>query len=354
MGPNALASTGGAHDRFGWLDFAKGLCIVSVVWMWVDKYLELHSGWFHQYARFSIPFRMPDFFLISGLLLGRVINRPWRNFIDTRVVHYAYFLILWTLIYVPLSWLATPPGSIGAGFRELVTSMLEEPKGNLWFLQMLALYFLFTRITVRVPSVIVVVLATWVYLHPLPTRIFAIELFGDHFVFFYVGYLMAPRILQATNWIQEHRMVAVAALTAWFIGNYIIMVLLDFRLGDNKAIALVLRFMGIAGVIAVSSLAWQLRGAKWLTYIGRNSIVVYLGFFIPLSFLVMLATRYSVDLQNSWLAFAIWSTCVGLSLLAHAIAVRAGALRYFYERPRWAHLAAARPSARNATPAATV
>jgi uncharacterized membrane protein YcfT len=349
----AAPASGGAVDRFGWLDFAKGLCIVSVVWMWVDKYMELDSGWFHQYARFSLPFRMPDFFLISGLLLGRVIHRPWRNYIDTRVVHYAYFLLLWTMVYVPLSWLATPPASIGAGLQELATSMLAEPKGNLWFLQMLAVYFLFTRITVRVPSGIMLALAIWVYLYPLPTRIFAIELFGDHFVFFYVGYLAAPLILQATNWIQEHRMTAVIALAAWAIGNYIIMVPLDFKLGDNRAIALILRFVGIAGVVAFSSLAWDLRGARWLTYIGRNSIVVYLGFFIPLSFLIMLATRYGVNLQNSWLAFTIWSSCVGLSLLAHAFAMRAGALRYFYERPRWARLAPIRPMTRDATAATT-
>ena len=40
---------------------------------------------------FAKPFRMPDFFLISGPFLGQVIARDWRMFLDRKVVHFAYF-----------------------------------------------------------------------------------------------------------------------------------------------------------------------------------------------------------------------------------------------------------------------
>jgi hypothetical protein len=32
-----------------------------------------------------------DFFLLSGLFVGRVVDRDWRLFADRRVVHFAYF-----------------------------------------------------------------------------------------------------------------------------------------------------------------------------------------------------------------------------------------------------------------------
>jgi uncharacterized membrane protein YcfT len=34
-----------------------------------------HEGWMHAAVAFARPFRMPDFFLISGLFLARVIDR---------------------------------------------------------------------------------------------------------------------------------------------------------------------------------------------------------------------------------------------------------------------------------------
>jgi uncharacterized membrane protein YcfT len=338
MSTPELPPTAVTLDRYGWLDFAKGLCIVSVVWMWTDKYLELDSGWFHYYARFSLPFRMPDFFLISGLLLGRVINRPWRNYIDTRVVHYLYFLVVWTLIYIPLSWLAEAPESLGAGLLEVALAIVVEPKGNLWFLQMLALYFLFTRLTARVPTWIVLPLAVGVYLYPLKSGIFALELFGDHFVFFYCGYFLAPYILSATRWIQEHKFTSTLALAAWVIGNFIIMVWFEFKLGDNRGVGLALRFVGIAGVISFSALVWKASLAQWLNYIGRNSIVVFLGFFVPLSFFVTMAARMDRGIQDSISAFAIWAACVSLSLFAHVLVMRFKPLRFLYERPSWARI----------------
>ena len=41
---------------------------------------------------------MPDFFLISGLFLAQVIDRDWRTYLDRKVVHFAYFYLLWTAI----------------------------------------------------------------------------------------------------------------------------------------------------------------------------------------------------------------------------------------------------------------
>ena len=47
---------------------------------------------------FARPFRMPDFFLISGLFLARVIDRDWRDYLDKKVIHFAYFYVLWVTI----------------------------------------------------------------------------------------------------------------------------------------------------------------------------------------------------------------------------------------------------------------
>src|SRR5882672_9967259 len=95
----SMRATGLAADgRVGWVDYAKGICIVMVVMMHSTLGMELavnREGFMHSVVEFARPFRMPDFFLISGLFLGRVIDRDWRDYIDKKVVHFAYFYVLW-------------------------------------------------------------------------------------------------------------------------------------------------------------------------------------------------------------------------------------------------------------------
>ena len=56
------------------------------------------AGWLHRLVEFARPFRMPDFFMISGLFLAQVIDRDWRTYLDRKVVHFAYFYLLWMTI----------------------------------------------------------------------------------------------------------------------------------------------------------------------------------------------------------------------------------------------------------------
>src|SRR5712675_1715353 len=89
------------RQRVDWVDYAKGFCIVFVVMMHSTLGVEQaagHEGWLHTVVAFAKPFRMPDFFLISGLFLAQVIDRDWRTYLDRKVVHFAYFYVLWMTI----------------------------------------------------------------------------------------------------------------------------------------------------------------------------------------------------------------------------------------------------------------
>src|ERR1041384_6770779 len=69
-----------AAPRVDWVDYAKGFCIVMVVMMHSTLGVEAAAGqesWMHAIVAFAKPFRMPDFFMISGLFLARVIDRDW-------------------------------------------------------------------------------------------------------------------------------------------------------------------------------------------------------------------------------------------------------------------------------------
>ncbi|HZY68332.1 MAG TPA: acyltransferase family protein, partial [Devosia sp.] len=70
----------GSTDRLNWVDSAKGMSIILVVMMYsvfnVGQDAE-GVGIFHYVIGFATPFRMPEFFLISGLFLSQVLARSW-------------------------------------------------------------------------------------------------------------------------------------------------------------------------------------------------------------------------------------------------------------------------------------
>src|SRR6266705_1523902 len=128
-------------ERVGWVDYAKGFCIVFVVMMHstlgVGNTLG-QEGWLHSVVAFAKPFRMPDFFLISGLFLARVIDRDWRTYLDRKVVHFLYFYVLWVVIQWAMKDLypAVAGGDPTAAGWDLL-SVLWDPPGALWFIYML-------------------------------------------------------------------------------------------------------------------------------------------------------------------------------------------------------------------------
>src|SRR5437660_3948237 len=146
-------------SRVDWVDYAKGFCIVMVVMMHSTLGVEAAAGntsWMHYAVAFAKPFRMPDFFLISGLFLARVIDRDWRTYLDRKVVHFAYFYLLWVTIQFGFKapGLAAEHGALGVA--RLYAEAFIEPFGTLWFIYLLPIFFVVTKLARGVP-----VIAIW-------------------------------------------------------------------------------------------------------------------------------------------------------------------------------------------------
>src|SRR5216684_2585522 len=134
------ASALSAPVRVDWVDYAKGICIVMVVMMHSVLGVELaaaQTGFMHLVVMFAKPFRMPDFFLISGLFLAQVIDRDWRTYLDRKVVHFAYFYLLWTAIQFAIK---APVFVHEHGVLSTIWMYIEsfwEPFSTLWFIYLL-------------------------------------------------------------------------------------------------------------------------------------------------------------------------------------------------------------------------
>src|SRR5437764_2828888 len=174
--------------RVDWVDYAKGFCIVMVVMMHSTLGVEAaagHESWMHALVAFAKPFRMPDFFLISGLFLARVIDRDWRTYLDRKVVHFAYFYVLWITIQFAFKAPAFAAEHGALGVARLYGEAFIEPFGTLWFIYLLPIFFVVTKLTRSVAVLVVWTVLAALEVGHIHTGVSAIDEFCSRLVRFY-------------------------------------------------------------------------------------------------------------------------------------------------------------------------
>jgi uncharacterized membrane protein YcfT len=292
------------------------------------------ESWMHALVAFATPFRMPDFFLISGLFLARVIDRDWRSYLDRKVAHFAYFYVLWVTIQFAFKapGLAAEHGALGV--MELYAEAFIEPFGTLWFIYLLPIFFVVTKLTRGVPQLLIWTVLAALEIAHIQTGWTVIDEFAARFVYFYTGYILAARVFQVAAAAQARPALAACALTAWALVNgfYVF-----GGLADKPFVSLTLGIIGAAAVVTVSALMAKSDVFAPLRYLGRNSIVVYLAFFLGM------AAARSLLLKSGLIgdlgSVALLVTACGIAVAVGLFwAVRGTALRFLFERPAWARL----------------
>jgi uncharacterized membrane protein YcfT len=340
--------------RVAWVDYAKGFCIIMVVMMHSTLGTGIAmggTGFLHTVVTFAKPFRMPDFFLIAGLFLPQTIGRDWRTFIDRKVIHFAYFFILWLAIQVVVKNAADGPRAVLDQFA----FGLIEPLGTLWFIYLLPIFFVATKLLRKVPWPVVFIGACLLETARVNTGWTVIDESCSRYVYFYSGYIFADRIFALATWVGAHRKAAMFGLAAWaMIEGLATFLPTPFPAYPNFAalplLSLVAGFAGACAVVIGATLLSGIGGTQWLRYCGRNSIVVYLAFFLP-----MAATRTAIVHTGIITDVGLASVLVTLAgvtgpLLLHVL-VRNTRLKFLFARPalfRLAHAAPERPTASHA------
>ena len=324
-------------QRVDWVDYAKGFCIVMVVMMHSTLGVEAaagHESWMHALVAFAKPFRMPDFFMISGLFLARVIDRDWRTYLDRKVLHFAYFYLLWVTIQFAFKapGLAAEDGALGVA--QLYAMSFIEPFGTLWFIYLLPIFFVVTKLTRGVPVPIVWAILAALEIAHLDTGWTVIDEFANRFVYFYTGYILADRIFAIASAAQARPLIAAAYLLAWaaFDGFFV-----WHGLDGKPLISLGLGLVGAVAVVTVSALMAKSDVFAPLRYLGRNSIVVYLAFFLGMAGARALLLKTALIGDLGTVALLVTASGIGVAV-GLFWAVRGTRLRFLFERPAWARL----------------
>lgn len=325
------------EKRVAWVDYAKGFCIIMVVMMHSTLGVEKAAGtegWMHALIAFATPFRMPDFFMIAGLFLARTIDRPWRDYLDKKVLHFAWFYVLWLTIQLAFK---APGIAADGGATAVVQAYLVafvDPFGTMWFIYMLPILFVLVKALRRVPWWMIWLAGAALEMAHVQTGWTLVDEFAARFVYFYSGYVFAPAIFRLADSVRARGWIAAAYLVIWAL---IDAAAVYAGLSAAPGISLALGFAGAIAVVAFSVLLSQSDLMAPIRHCGRHSLVIYLAFFLPMaaSRAALLQTGIITDLGTISLLVTVFGVAGPLILFW---AVRSTPARFLFERPAWAHL----------------
>lgn len=345
-----MSGAGDARDRLAWVDIAKGICILLVVMMHaVTGTGEAMGGegFLHPVVAFAKPFRIPDFFLLSGLFMGRVIDRDWRLFSDRRVVHFAYFYLLWLVIQSAARYGKIVGDGGPADFAAHLAHALIEPYSSLWFIYLLAVFSVATKALRRVSGGVLLAAAALLQLADIQCGSTLIDEFCARFVYFVAGYLFAGRIFALADAARRHVGPTLAGLAVWAsVEGW-----LALTPGNDPAhptlaslpfVSLALGAAGALAIVAAAAVIGRAGGpiAEAIRTCGRRSIVIYLAFSLPMGATreVLLRTGAVADIGLA--SLIVMAVAVVLPLALERI-VRGTPLNALFVRPTRFHLAPA-------------
>ncbi|WP_443136806.1 acyltransferase family protein [Methylobacterium sp. Leaf85] len=346
--------------RLAWVDVAKGLCIVLVVMMHstLGTGNEMGGeGFLHNVVAFAKPFRIPDFFLLSGLFVGRVIDRDWRLFADRRVVHFAYFYLLWVLIQSAVKYGQIVDGAGPGAFLAHLAHALVEPYSTLWFIYLLAVFSVLTKLLRGLHPALLLGGAALLQSLPLDGYSDLVTEFCGRYVWFVAGYLFAARIFRFADLVRRHPRAALVGLAAWAVVNGLFAFTATGHatfptLASLPLVSLALGGAGALAIVAVGALLTLAGGplTAALRACGERSIVIYLAFFLPMAATRMLIVKTGA-VTDIGLASLVVTLVAVLVPLAIERVVRHTPFVFLFRRPAAFHIVAETPP-RSATTAA--
>lgn len=338
-----------AKQRLEWVDMAKGLSIFLVVIMYCASSVGEdtgQTGFLHWTIAFAMPFRMPEFFLISGLFLSQVIDRPWRAYADRRIAHYFYFYALWAVIHIVFK--AALVGRDPAGALSYLAWAIVEPYGVLWFIYMLGAFGLVSKLLyeLKVPHWAALLVGAVLQMAAIHTGSYLVDQFCAYFVYFYAGYVFAPQIFRLADWSAHHVGAALGVMAAWAVINAVLVFTPGFRLDPVHiqmgwaalpGMHLLAALAGALAICVASALLVHLPWMNWLRWMGGKSLVVYVAFVLPMGIARTLLLAVGIEEPNL-VSLVIMTVAIVSPLVLWWITEKIGFGKFLFERPPWAHL----------------
>ncbi|WP_181706958.1 acyltransferase family protein [Chthonobacter rhizosphaerae] len=318
-----------ASTRIAWLDIAKGGSILLVVFLHASiKAEDAGIGNSHIWMINTIfgPIRMPVFFAVSGYLVRSLIRKEWRVVLTKRVWLLIYLFVLWTILHAiyrqGILYGQPPSVVIGTFLNSLIT-----PSSEIWFIHALAIYTVATKGLYKLPrhallgAALVMTFLSFSGLIQVDEHSHKGLL--QYYAFFLIGCLFGEIAVERITSLGVLTLAALAVLyVTLFYGK---MELTGLALGMAELA------MCITGLLVGCRMAeWISRVPRLpdpLTYLGHNTLAIYLAHPFLLSIMLRLIRR--IDGLPYWSSYVVIPgvvvAAIAGSLLLKVVVERVGA-----------------------------
>lgn len=317
--------------RAAWADFAKGLTIILVVMMHSTLGVELALGKSQvmgDIVAFARSFRMPLFFAISGLFAAAALNRSWLKFADAKLVHFAYFYVLWSVLQIGVRLALAGHGQHDVSWYQFALIPVS-PFGTIWFIYILPLFFLTARFCRALPPFLVFGAALVMSLLQTQSGWIVADSYTKYLVFFLGGLYAGPWIKTLAAWAKNRVLGVVGLCLAFVAANLQVMA---WGQVEHPAFALVMGFLGAVTIICLSALVGASRAFAPVRYCGQNSLAIYVAFTFPMVAARILGSKTGLITDPDLLSVFVLTTAVA-GALAMAWTARRVGITFLFDRP---------------------
>jgi uncharacterized membrane protein YcfT len=144
-------------------------------------------------------------------------------------------------------------------------------------------------------------------------------------------------VFSLAAWAKENVDTALIWLAAWFVFNATIAFTPATLAGiDTVAQIPVLRIgfglIGAIAVVTIASLLSRIDAARFLRYAGRNSIVLYVSFVLPMAATRVFLLKTGLVSSVGFISLIVMAVAAAVPLTVHAL-IRNTKVRFLFERP---------------------
>lgn len=337
-----------------WVDYARAIAIILVVYrhtmVGLQRSAQEVPSFLYNIQEFLVNVRMPVFFVLSGIFLGRsIINRPGMEIFRKKASTLLYPYMLWTIILISMQIFLSDLTNSKRTFEDY-KYIITQPRelDHMWYLLALfntsALLILVSKWMVKHP---VLHLALAALLHFSHIFVYEYSLVSDilyYYVFLAVGVHISGLVLRYDQ--VGNRFIARALLIALpvFIAGQLFWF---HNIDENYAplvTAYLLPFLIIILVACfvfycVCKLLYNSGRAKWLNTVGKSSLHIYILHILVISSFRILCLKV-LGIDNIYVLIGGSLVLgIGLPVIIYRLTKTWTPLQYFFslEKPRTKH-----------------
>ena len=310
-----------SQERWLWVDYDKGISIILVGYGHCLAVLSGHVSDFDKYPLFNyigtflFGFRMPLFFIVSGLLVGGGLRKKGlTKYISNRANNILFPLLVWGFIEISLQLISARYGSSttekNIGFYRYLQLLINPREtGHFWYLNSLfCIGVIYATIKAKVSAdplfqaifgFILYALSAYIHLNDLHAGVIT-DIF-QYYLFFAIGDLISQPMLNKAS---------VERLSTWklFVPLLVIFIIIQYYFTtinlkypdyDNRFVEQKMPFSFLAealiGCATSISFSFLLQKHKWFTWIrvvGYYSLFIYVMQIITMSFAQVLFQKF--------------------------------------------------------------